>query len=181
MNLLERRLLRRIQFVPRADGGLDRHRLRPQRDYPLAPQGARRRAGVLHGVFQFLQVVRARVQFQKGAQFALRLVELQLGPLGAAGGEFHAQVLRRSAHRVALHLHLLSDDEALALQGADHTIGQRHGLSQIRSRERPLLQLAQNLQDRIVRRSIEQQLTRRIAPRIGQRPDFPAPDLRGKG
>ena len=83
VNLLERGLLRGVQLVARADRGLHRDGLRLERNQSLARQRPRRRARVFHRVFQFLQIVRARMQFQKGAQFPLGLVELGLRPLAA--------------------------------------------------------------------------------------------------
>ena len=180
VNLLEGGLLRGIQLVPRADRGLHGDGLRLERDDAFARQRARGRAGVLHRVFQFLQIVRAGMQFQKGAQFPLGLVELGLGALAGAD-EFDAQALGGRAQRIALRLHLFGDDEALALQRADRLIGQRHGFGEIGGRERALLEHAQDLQYGIVGRGIEQELARGIAAGIGQGPDLCRGGFRRRG
>ena len=107
------------------------------------------------------------------------LLSLGSGPLPARASSTRSRSDGR-AQRIALRLHFFGDDEALALQRADRLVGQRHRFGQIGRRERTLLEHAQNLQHRIVRRGIEQELARGIAPGIGQRPDFAAADFRGR-
>ena len=70
----------------------------------LASQRSRGHAGLANLGVQVPQIVNARMQFQKGQQFAFVLGEFACCIRGPRG-KLHLQSLRRSAHRIALRRH----------------------------------------------------------------------------
>ena len=120
MNLLERGLLRGIQC--RAARGSARRTCATvsglSETYPLRASDRGRRAGAVSprppvpsGCASPDAVPETRAVPRSG------LLSLGCAPLPVRG-QFHAQTLRRRAQRIALRLHLLGDDETLALQAS---------------------------------------------------------------
>ncbi len=183
-NLLEGRLLRRVQRVPGPHRhGRDGDGLRLEGNQPLARQGARRHAGVPDGAFEILQVMRAGMQLEKRPQLPFGFIQLGVGPRGHRGprghpGQFDAQSLRGRAQRIAIGLDLFGDDESSALERAHRLIGERQRPGKIGGRKRTPFQHAQDLGNGIVGRRVEHKLARGVAAGIGQRPDLPPPHLR---
>jgi hypothetical protein len=193
LDLLERRCLRGIQLVPRADRPTsDRHRLRLQRDHALSCQRPRRPARPLHRILHLAQIMRPRMQFQKCLQLPLRLRKFQSRFRGHRScvprplipdprsliPDFHPQSLRRRPQRIPLRLHLLSENESLPFQRPDRLIRQRQRPRQVCRRKRPFLQHAQHLRHGIVGPGIQQQLPRSVPPRVRQRINLPPTDFR---
>ena len=127
-DLVEGGLLRPVEMMRRANRPPgDDHLLRLQGYGPFPRQGARREAGAADGLLQVLQIVRPWVQFKKRLQLALGLRQLSFR---RAGRELDAELFGRRAQRVALGLHLLGEDEAFALERADHLVRQWESLGQ---------------------------------------------------
>ena len=175
-DLLEGRLLRRIQLVPGPHRhGRHRHGLRLQQHQSLPRQGARRHAGVFDRALEVFQVMRAGMHLQKRPQLPFRFIQLDVAP---AAGQLDAQSLRGRTQRIAIRLDLFGGDESSAFERAHRLIGQRQRLGQIGRRKRTPFQHAQDLRYGIVGRGIEHKLARGVAAGVGQRPHLPAPNLR---
>ena len=97
------------------------------------------------------------------------LLNLGSGPSGAAASSTRrrSEGARSGSRSVCT---CFGDDEALAFQGADRLVGQRHALWRDTPRRAGAFRAcAGPASTRIVRRGIEQQLARGVAPGIGQR------------
>src|SRR4051812_14899014 len=75
----------------------DRHRLALEGDDFFPAERPRRCTGAFYERLEVLQVVRARVQFEKRYQLALRLGQFRGG---VEGSQFQAQAVGRRAQRV---------------------------------------------------------------------------------
>ena len=178
-NALERGLLGGVEHVAGAHGaGRDGDGLRRQTDETAAArERTRRGAGVGHEAFEFLEVVRAGVQFEEGQQLALGLGELDFG---RAAGELHAQAGGGDAQRVAVRVHVLGGDEAAAFERAHGLIGERQLLGEVRGGEGALLEQAQDLDGGVVRGGVEHELAGGVAAGVGERVELAAADFGGQ-
>ena len=128
--------------------------------------------------FQLLQVVRARMQFQKRMQFALAFGELDV--VGRRGQPGCAQTRGRRPQRIALRFQVLHLDEALLFQRPNHVRGIREFLLEIGRRQRAGFQQPQDLQRRIVVGCAEQKLARGVAAGVGERVELGLANFAGK-
>ena len=135
-NLLIGRKLMRIQCPRRALGG--KHagwRFRFESDQLAARQRSRGLASSLHRSFEFMQVVRPRMQFQEGMQLALPLGKL--GVLQGAGQPGCAQARSGRTQRIALRFQVLDLDKTLLLERANDSCAIGELFLEIGSRKRP--------------------------------------------
>ena len=105
-----------------------------------AGQRAGRGTGLRQRVFERGQIVLAGMKLQISQQLALRLGNF----LGGAGHEFHSQPRGGRSQRIALGGDVFRFDESLLFERPQYGRGLVYFLREIRRRERPAVQHAEN-------------------------------------
>ena len=159
-------------------GSEARHWLQGKSHQLSAGQRAGGGAGLGQRVFELGQIVLAGMKFQIRQQFALRLGKF----FGGAGHELHSQARGGRSQRIALGGDVFGFDESLLFERPQHSRGLVHLLREIRRREGPAVEHAQDRRRGIfLLSSGEVQLAGGVATGRRQRVDAPAPDVGRQG
>jgi len=167
LNCVESGLLRRVELVRRADRRTgDREGFANGFDKSFAGKLAGSGSAVPDLRFDVLEVVGTGMEFEESDEFSLGFIELRAG--GRRRGKRDTQMVRRRAKRVAILHSLLTDDQALFLEGADDFVGERKFAFDIAGGEGSAFEGLENLTGGILRSGIERELARGVASGIGE-------------